>query len=71
MADDKTKESNRINYQNLKESGYSAVHIVIPIDIRDRLAREAHNEGLTLTAYCRGVLCGKEYRNLRERKYVR
>lgn len=71
MKETKEKEKHRIDYNNLKGSGFCAVHIVLPVHKRDELAKEAFEEGLTLTAYCRGVLCGKEYRNLREREYVR
>lgn len=67
-------EANKIAYRKRKKEGYVTIGLIVPVDKRDELVVKARQQGLSLAAYCRGVLCGEECRNLdglREREYVR
>ena len=58
------------NYLRQKKEGLSIITILMPTQSKQRLEKEADEEGVNVAAYCRGILLGKEYRKLKKHKIV-
>jgi hypothetical protein len=59
------------NYIRQKKEGLSSLTLILPTISKQRLEKEADDEGLNLASYCRSILLGKEYRQLKNHKTTR